>query len=228
MAGGTPKTLDNGVYEDSSYDSGRLTKSQRNRQHKQMQSRESSVSHKPFPTPEALSTCLADNHSSAKELWVQIYKAASGKLSVTWTDCVVEAIRYGWIDGQKKPLDDDSFLQRLSPRKPGSNWSTKNREHAKKLIHEGRMTPAGLAQVQAAQNDGRWEKAYAGSAEMEIPEDFLTALNNFPKAKKFFETLNRQNLFSIYYRLHSAKKPETRAKRMAQILSMLQSETELH
>ena len=94
---------------------------------------------------------MADNHASAKELWVRIYKSASGKPSVTWTDCVVEAVRYGWIDGQKKPLDDSSFLQRLSPRKPGSNWSSKNREHAKKLIEEARMAPAGLAHVEAAQ-----------------------------------------------------------------------------
>lgn len=90
------------------------------------------------------------------------------------------------------------------------------------------MTPAGLAHVEAARNDGRWEKAYAGSADMQIPEDFLAALNQLPDAKRFFDTLNRQNLFSIYYRLHSAKKPETRAKRMAQILSMLGNETRLH
>ncbi|AXC12114.1 hypothetical protein ACPOL_2806 [Acidisarcina polymorpha] len=82
---------------------------------------------------------------------------------MTWADCVVEAIRYGWIDGQKKALDESSFLQRLSPRNPGSNWSSKNREHAKKLMQEGRMAPAGLAHVEAAQKDGRWEKAYAGS-----------------------------------------------------------------
>lgn len=142
---------------------------------------------------------------------------------MTWADWVVEAIRYGWIDGQKKSLDDDSYLQRLSPRKPGSNWSSRNREYAKKLIQERRMTPAGLAHVEAAKKYGRWEKAYAGSADMEIPEDFLMALNKLPRAKKFFSTLNRQNLFSIYYRLHSAKKPETRAKRMAQILSMLEN-----
>ncbi len=183
---------------------------------------------KSFPNSETLGKWLAEHHASATELWVRIYKSASGKPSVTWADCVVEAIRYGWIDGQKKPLDDRSFLQRLSPRKPGSNWSSKNRELAKQLIKEGRMTPAGLAQVEAAKKSGRWENAYAGSANMEIPADFLAALNKLPKAKKFFATLNRQNLFAIYYRLHSAKKPETRAKRMAQILSMLENETKFH
>jgi uncharacterized protein YdeI (YjbR/CyaY-like superfamily) len=186
------------------------------------------VSYKSFENSQALGEWMCENHASAKELWVRIYKSASGKPSVTWADCVVEAIRYGWIDGQKKALDDSSFLQRLSPRRPGSNWSSKNREYAKKLMEEGRMAPAGLAHVEAAQKNGRWEKAYAGSADMEIPEDFLAALNTLPKAKKFFATLNRQNLFSIYYRLHSAKRPETRAKRMAQILSMLENETKLH
>jgi len=185
------------------------------------------ISHESFPNSQALGEWMAENHASAKELWVRIYKSASSKPSVTWADCVLEAIRYGWIDGQKKPLDDSSFLQRLSPRKPGSNWSSKNREYATKLIGEGRMTPAGLAHVDAAKRDGRWEKAYAGSADMEIPEDFLAALNKLPRAKRFFATLNRQNLFSIYYRLQSAKKPETRAKRMAQILSMLEKETKL-
>jgi uncharacterized protein YdeI (YjbR/CyaY-like superfamily) len=184
--------------------------------------------HLSFPDSQALGEWMADNHATAKELWVRIYKSASGKPSVTWADCVIEAIRYGWIDGQKKSLDDSSFLQRLSPRKPGSNWSSRNREYAKKLIQEGSMTPAGLAQVEAAKKDGRWDKAYAGSADMEIPEDFLMALNERPRAKKFFATLNRQNLFSIYYRLHSAKKPETRAKRMAEILAMLEKETKLH
>jgi uncharacterized protein YdeI (YjbR/CyaY-like superfamily) len=185
------------------------------------------VSPQSFPNSQALGEWLANNHASAKELWVRVYKSASGKPSVTWADCVVEAIRYGWIDGQKRSLDDSSFLQRLSPRKSSSNWSRKNREHAEKLIAEGRMAPAGLAHVKAAKKDGRWEKAYAGSAAMEIPEDFLKALNKRPRAKKFFATLNRQNLFSIYYRLHSAKKPETRVQRMAQILSMLEKETKL-
>ena len=185
------------------------------------------MAHKSFPNARALDDWMAENHASAKELWVRIYKSASGKPSVTWADCVVEAIRYGWIDGQKKSLDENSYLQRLTPRKPGSNWSQKNRQYAEKLIQEGRMMPAGLAHVEAAKKDGRWEKAYAGSADMEIPEDFLMALNELPRAKKFFATLNRQNLFSIYYRLQSAKRPETRAKRMTQILSMLDKETKL-
>ena len=186
------------------------------------------ISHLSFPDSQALGEWLAENHTRTQELWVRIYKSNSGKTSVTWTDCAVEAIRFGWIDGQKKPLDEGSYLQRLSPRRPGSNWSSKNRKHAEQLIQEGRMMPAGLAHVSAAQKDGRWENAYAGSADMELPEDFLMALSRLPKANAFFATLNRQNLFAIYYRLHTAKKPETRAKRMAQILSLLEQETKLH
>ena len=106
---------------------------------------------------------------------------------MTWTDCAIEAIRFGWIDGQKRPLDEVSFLQRLTPRKPGSNWSAKNREHATRLIDEGRMTPAGLAHVEAPQADGRWASAYDGQAAMVIPGDFLDALETRPVAKAFSE-----------------------------------------
>jgi len=142
--------------------------------------------------------------------------------SVNWTECVVEAIRFGWIDGQKKSLDADSYLQRLTPRGAKSGWSAKNREHAAKLIAEGRMTPAGQAQIDAAKSDGRWESAYAGSAKMEIPSDFLEALERLPSAKSFFERLDRKNLYAIYYRLHTAKRVETRARRMKKILEQLQ------
>ncbi|WP_246191394.1 YdeI/OmpD-associated family protein [Aureimonas leprariae] len=141
---------------------------------------------------------------------------------MTWSDCVVEAIAFGWIDGQKRPLDAESFLQRLTPRKPKSNWSTKNREYAMRLMAEGRMMPAGLAHVEAAKADGRWENAYAGSATMTIPQDFLDALEKLPVARAFFQTLDRKNLYPIYYRLQTAKRPETRARRMEQILAKLE------
>jgi uncharacterized protein YdeI (YjbR/CyaY-like superfamily) len=181
-----------------------------------------------FRDARELGDWLAEHHHSSSELWVQIFKAGSGRSSVTWTDCVVEAIRFGWIDGQKQPLDATSFLQRLTPRKPKSNWSAKNREHATRLIAEGRMTPAGLAHVDAAKADGRWESAYAGSATMVIPQDFLNALETMPDAKAFFETLDRKNLYPIYYRLQTAKRPETRAKRMAQILAQLERGERFH
>jgi uncharacterized protein YdeI (YjbR/CyaY-like superfamily) len=181
-----------------------------------------------FRNAQELGDWLAKHHTSAGELWVKIFKAGSGRPSVTWTDCVVEAIRFGWIDGQKQSLDAESFLQRLTPRKPKSNWSAKNCAHATALIAEGRMTPAGLAQVDTAKADGRWDNASAGPAAMVIPQDFLDALATRPAAKAFFETLDRKNLYPIYYRLHTAKRSETRAKRMAQILAQLERGERFH
>jgi uncharacterized protein YdeI (YjbR/CyaY-like superfamily) len=181
-----------------------------------------------FEAALALGDWLTKHHQSERELWVQIFWIGSGRPSVNWTDCVIEAIRFGWIDGQKLPLDGTSFLQRLTPRKPKSNWSAKNREHATKLVAEGRMTPAGLAHVEAAKADGRWESAYAGSATMTIPQDFLDALEERPVAKAFFQTLDRKNLYPIYYRLHTANRPETRAKRLAQILAQLDRGERFH
>jgi len=181
-----------------------------------------------FQDAAGLGEWLVSHHQRNSELWVHIFRAGSGRRSVTWTDCVIEAIRFGWIDGQKLPLDETSFLQRLTPRKPKSNWSAKNREHAMKLIAEGRMTSAGLVHVEAAKADGRWESAYAGSAAMTIPQDFLDALETMPAAKAFFLTLDRKNLYSIYYRLHTAKRPETRTKRLAQILAQLNRGERFH
>jgi uncharacterized protein YdeI (YjbR/CyaY-like superfamily) len=181
-----------------------------------------------FGAPTDLGVWLSAHHDKASELWVRIYKKGSGRPSVTWSDCVVEAIAFGWIDGQKQPLDAESFLQRLTPRKPNSTWSKKNCEHAERLIAEGRMTQAGLAHVEAARKDGRWENAYAGSAEMTIPADFLDALAEKPSAREFFDTLDRKNLYPIYHRLQTAKRPQTRARRMAQILAQLERGERFH
>lgn len=174
-----------------------------------------------FETAGELAAWLETHHQSATDLWVRIFKAWVGKPSVTWVDCVIESLRFGWIDAQKLPFDETSFLQRLTPRKPKSSWSIKNRQHAETLIGEGRMTPTGLAHVNAAKADGRWQNAYAGSATMTIPDDFLAALEIRPAAKAFFGSLNRQNLYSIYYRLHTAKRPKTWARRLALILDQL-------
>jgi uncharacterized protein YdeI (YjbR/CyaY-like superfamily) len=181
-----------------------------------------------FRNAAELSDWLMSHHRRSSEVWVQIFKKGTGKPSVTWTDCVIEAIRYGWTDGQKLPLDEASFLQRLTPRKSKSNWSARNREHATRLIAEGRMTAAGLAQVDAAKADGRWDRAYEGSAGMTIPQDFLDALEERPAAKAFFQTLDRKNLYTIYYRLHTAKRPETRAQRLSQILARLDRGERFH
>lgn len=181
-----------------------------------------------FETAADLRAWLTENHDAAPELWVRIYKKGSGVPSVTWTDCVVEALAFGWIDGRKASLDDRAYLQRLTPRRAGSSWSKKNREHAERLIAEGRMTPAGLAQVEAARGDGRWDGAYAGQADMAIPQDFLDALEALPEAKAFFATLDRKNLYPIYYRLHTAKRLETRAKRMQAMLDQLARRERFH
>jgi uncharacterized protein YdeI (YjbR/CyaY-like superfamily) len=181
-----------------------------------------------FASTQDLGDWLADHHQSQSELWVRIYKAGSGVASVNWTDCVIECLRFGWIDGQKKPLDEVSFLQRLTPRKPKSNWSAKNKEHVAKLIADNRMTAVGLSHVETAKADGRWDAAYKGSATMVIPKDFLGALAKIPAALAFYETLDRKNLYPIYYRLQTAKRPETRAKRMALILAQLERGERFH
>ena len=174
-----------------------------------------------FARAEDLAAWLGENHATYQELWVRIFKAGSGRPSVTWTDCVIEAIRVGWIDGLKRAGDEASYLQRLTPRRPDSNWSARNRDHADRLIAEGRMSAAGLEQVAAARADGRWDAAYDGSAAMTMPPDFLEALAARPTADAFFRTLDRTNLYPIYYRLQTARTPETRARRMQQILDRL-------
>lgn len=177
--------------------------------------------HHTFESTAQLHAWLQAHHASETELWVRIFKKGTGLPSVTWDDCVVAALTWGWIDGVRNALDDTSFLQRLTPRRGRSNWSQKNVQHAERLIAQGRMQAAGLAQVEAARSDGRWATAYAGSATMEIPEDFLAALQQDPAAQAFYATLKRQHLFTIYHRLHSAKRPETRLKRMAELLAKL-------
>ena len=179
------------------------------------------TAHHTFEATEQLHTWLRVNHASESELWVRIFKKATGQPSVAWDDCVVAAIAWGWIDGLRHALDDTSFLQRLTPRRARSNWSQKNVQHAERLMEQGRMQAAGLAQVEAARSDGRWATAYAGSATMVMPEDFLAALQQDPAAQAFYATLKRQSQFAIYYRLHSAKRSDTRQKRMAELLVKL-------
>lgn len=187
-----------------------------------------SSKHHAFPTLRHLETWLSKNHATHTELWVRVYKKGSGTPSVTWEDCVVAAIAWGWIDGLRRALDDESYLQRLTPRRAKSGWSQKNRAHAERLIAEGRMQPSGLVHVEAARKDGRWEQAYAGSATMVIPDDFLDALKKVPQAKQLFDTLDRRNLFAIYHRLQSAKRPETRHKRIHAMIEQLANGKTFH
>ncbi|EYD77299.1 hypothetical protein Rumeso_01006 [Rubellimicrobium mesophilum DSM 19309] len=181
-----------------------------------------------FADRAGLRAWLEAHHGTARELLVRIAKAGSGVASVTWEDCVVEAIRVGWIDGVKKGAGPEAWVQRLTPRRKGSAWSERNRGHAERLIATGEMAEAGLREVEAARADGRWDAAYAGPSGLVIPEDFLAALETRPAAKATFEGLNRQNLYAIYYRLHTAKRPETRAKRMAALLATLEAGGRFH
>lgn len=176
-----------------------------------------------FASPNDLAEWLKTNHNSESELWVKIFKKQSGIPSVTWNDVVVEALCWGWIDGVKKSIDDQAYLQRITPRTARSNWSKRNREHVERLIDEGRMEESGLAHVRAAKADGRWENAYTAS-EMEVPEDFLTALNDDPTAKQFYETLTKSSRYVIAHGLLSAKKAETRERRFTKFLGMLANE----
>ncbi len=166
---------------------------------------------------------LKENHISESELWVKIFKKKTGIPSVTWDDVVIEALCWGWIDGVKKSIDDQAYLQRVTPRKTRSNWSKRNTEHVERLISEGRMKEPGLVHVRAAKTDGRWESAYTVS-EMKVPTDFLLALETKPTAKQFYETLAKSSRSVIAYGLTSAKKPETRQRRFEKYINMLVSE----
>jgi uncharacterized protein YdeI (YjbR/CyaY-like superfamily) len=181
-----------------------------------------------FEDAAAFWTWLELHHVSEPEVWIKIYKKGSGQNTISWEEGVIEALCWGWIDGIRKPLDDQAYLQRFTPRRMGSNWSKRNREHVERLIAAGRMQEPGLAHVRAAQADGRWEAAYAPPSEMTVPDDFVAALEQRPKAKAFFETLNKQNRYAIAYRLQTARKPETRQKRFEQFLTMLETGEKLY
>jgi uncharacterized protein YdeI (YjbR/CyaY-like superfamily) len=184
--------------------------------------------HLSFETAQQLETWLSAHHAVRNELWVRVFKKDSGTASITWNDCVLAALTWGWIDGQRKTLDEVSFLQRLTPRRPKSAWSTRNCEHAERLIAEGSMQPPGLAHVQAAREDGRWAQAYSGSASMVIPEDFLEELHRHPAAAQVFATLNRRNLYVIYHRIQTARRAETRRKRIVEMVAQLERGEPFH
>ncbi len=171
---------------------------------------------------------LYKNYASSNGIWLRIYKKSSGTPTITYTEAVTAALCYGWIDGVANKYDDASYLQRFTPRRSKSIWSKLNVERANQLINSGKMKPGGLKEIEAAKADGRWAAAYDSPASIEIPKDFLQALSKKPRAKKFFETLNKTNTYSIAWRLQTAKKPETREKRMKMIVEMLSKEQKFH
>jgi uncharacterized protein YdeI (YjbR/CyaY-like superfamily) len=171
---------------------------------------------------------LEQNHNQANGVWIRIYKKASGILSVKHAGALEEALCYGWIDGQGKKYDEVSYLLKFTPRRSKSIWSKRNIGLVTKLEKEGKMQPAGLEQVKAAKDDGRWAKAYDSPRNMIMPEDFLKELAKNKKALAFFEALNKTNTYAIGWRLQTAKRPETRQKRMKMILEMLANEEKFH
>lgn len=160
-------------------------------------------------------------------IWMRFYKKGKGE-SISYAEALDEALSYGWIDSQVAKYDDDSYLQKFTPRRPKSIWSKRNIGYAERLIAEGKMMPPGLKEVEEAKADGRWQQAYDSPSNMEIPDDFLGELENLPKAKAFFETLNKTNRYAIAWRLQTAKTTATRTRRMQAMLAMLNEGKKFH
>ena len=171
---------------------------------------------------------LADYHEKSDGIWLRIFNKESGEQTVTYAEALDEALCYGWIDGQKKKLDGDSWVQKFTPRRARSIWSKRNIEHVERLTNEKRMKPAGLKAFEEARKDGRLEAAYDSPSNSTTPDDFLQLLEKNKEAKAFFDSLNKTNKYAITWRLQTAQKPETREKRMHIILEMLAKGEKFH
>ena len=185
-------------------------------------------SSKLFKTRKHWAAWLDRNHRESTGLWLQFAKKSSGLQSVTYAEAVEVALCYGWIDGQKRPHDQETWLQRFVPRSARSVWSKINREKAAALIASGEMKPAGLAAIEQARLSGRWDAAYDSPRNAVVPTDFQTALDASPRAKAFFETLDKTNRYAILWRIQTVKKPETRVRKIAQFIEMLERKEKLH
>lgn len=181
-----------------------------------------------FESAEAFETWLSDQHATAAGIWLKLRKKGAGIVALDYPQALDVALCYGWIDGQKGKYDDQHWLQRFTPRKPSSRWSKINRDKVVALIEQGRMRPAGLAEVERAKADGRWQAAYDGARTSPVRDDLMAALAANPAAARFFETLDRQNRFAILYRIQDVKKPETRARRIEKYVAMLAEGRTLH
>ncbi len=181
-----------------------------------------------FATAAAFRTWLSENHAMAQEVWVGFAKKGSGVPSVTYAEAVDEALCFGWIDGLKKTHDATHFQQRFTPRRARSLWSRINVDHAERLTRDGRMAPAGQAQIDAAKCDGRWAAAYDGGARSTVPADLQAVLDAEPEVAAFFATLSGANRYAILFRLQTATKPELRVKRLAVVVAMLRERRVFH
>jgi uncharacterized protein YdeI (YjbR/CyaY-like superfamily) len=174
-----------------------------------------------FATREAWEAWLAEQHASSSGLWLKLAKKGSGLESISRADALEVALCYGWIDGQADSFDDDHWLQRFTPRTPRSKWSRINREKAMQLIETGAMKPAGLREIERAKADGRWAAAYEPPSTATIPDDLQAELAKSDRAGEFFATLDSRNRYAILHRIQDAKRPETRARRIAKYVAML-------
>ncbi|MDX6634625.1 MAG: hypothetical protein QOF06_828 [Solirubrobacterales bacterium] len=181
-----------------------------------------------FASPAELEAWLEENGASCDGVWLKIAKKGTGKGSVTYGEALELALCFGWIDSQKRGFDEAYFLQRFTPRRPRGRWSKINREKAEALIAAERIRPSGLAEVEAAKADGRWEAAYAGQRTAEVPEDLQRELDADPVASEFFAGLDSANRYAVIYRLNEAKKPETRERRLNKFVAMLERGEKIH
>jgi len=181
-----------------------------------------------FADPARWRTWLARNHRTSEGVWLRIRKKGAPHRSVTYAEALDEALCFGWIDGQKKSLDAQAFLQKFTPRRPRSIWSKRNIEHCERLIAAGKMEASGQAQIDAAKADRRWGQAYDPPSRAAPPEDLVRALARNRRAREFFETLDRANRYAITWRLQTAKRPETRARRLETFVEMLASGRKIH
>ncbi|MBN9037132.1 MAG: YdeI/OmpD-associated family protein [Rhizobiales bacterium] len=174
-----------------------------------------------FADAEAFYRWLGKNHDSADEVWIKIHKTGSGLASITPKEAIDVVLCWGWIDGIRKGLDEKSFLQRYSPRGGRSIWSRINVDNVARLVEEGRMTPHGLAHVEAAKADGRWDRAYGGSKDMAIPDDLMAAIEAEPQAKAMLARLSAQNRFALAFRVHNMKTEAGRKRKIEGFVAML-------
>ena len=175
----------------------------------------------PFAGPEIWEQWLEQNHADVNGIWIQFYKKSSGIASVTYAEALDAALCYGWIDAQVKSIDELSYKQHFTPRRPRSIWSKRNIEHIARLTEQQRMKPAGMKQVEAAKTDGRWQQAYDSPVNMVLPDDLREELSKNKQSLDFYESLSKANKYAFCWRLQTAKRPETREKRKQEILGML-------
>lgn len=175
----------------------------------------------PFASQQQWEVWLDANHAISKGVWLKIAKKGTAIATVSYEEALDIALCYGWIDGQKASFDEEFWLQRFTPRGKRSRWSKVNRAKVADLTEQGRMKSAGLAEVERATRDGRWDDAYEGQRNATVPEDLQSELDKNPEARAFFASLDSRNRYAVLYRVHDAKKPETRARRIEQFIAML-------